>query len=95
MEVICTVINQGPVVVRELQDGSKFASRIVTIKSGGDVLACEAVQETARNMGDLTLGKALYSAQLVLKIRSYKDSNGQDRVVQQVMLSKINEILTL
>lgn len=95
MEIICTVVNQGPVVERDMQDGSKFASRTLTLKSGSDVIACDAVQETARNMSALTLGKALYSAQLVLKVRNYKDSNGQDRVVQQVMLTKITEILTL
>lgn len=91
MEVIVRIVSQGELVENEyVKEGQsqKFASMPFVLQHGSDKIACEMIQNSAREQGRLP-DQYYYVANLSISTNEYKDKNGRSRMENRIILNKI------
>lgn len=91
MELIVRIVSQGELVENEyVKDGQsqKFASMPFVLQHGFDKIACEMIQNSAREQGRLA-DQFFYVANISISVNEYKDKNGRSRMENRITLNKL------
>lgn len=94
MELICKVLKQHEISVRDYTDTSgqpkQFKSIPLLLQSGSSTIYAEAVQEYADYLRDYPTNPAhVYTATLTMNGRSYTDSNGKERYQTDIRVTSL------